>query len=235
MTPEAPPFSREPRASAPERVWLMTPRDIHDRCLTKAAQLSGYQVPNGISPLEVIRVLNQAQVSFVLVGSYGLAGWLNKPRATQDVDVVASSRHVKKAVAVLSAAFPQLVPDVQPRMIRLRNRETQEGVIDVLRPAPEPFRRVFRHTRNAVSGGHRYRVPSLEMAVAMKFACLVNSDRGCAEKHQDAHDFIGIVKQNAALDGKKLSELASLIYPAGGKDVLEMVRRILAGEKFKLP
>jgi hypothetical protein len=213
----------------------MTPRDIHDRCLIKAAQLSGYQVLNAISPLEVIRVLNQARVAFVLVGSYGLAGWLNKPRATQDVDVVASSRHVKKAVAVLSAAFSQLVPDEQPRMVRLRGRATQDGAIDVLRPATDPLRRVFRHTRNVVSDGQRFRVPSLEMAVAMKFASLVSPDRGYAEKHQDAHDFIGIVKQNADLDGKKLSELASLIYPAGGKDVLEMVRGIRAGEKFNLP
>ena len=31
-----------------------------------------------ISPLEVVRVLQRAKISFVLVGAYGLAGWRKK-------------------------------------------------------------------------------------------------------------------------------------------------------------
>ncbi len=43
-----------------------------------------------------------------------------------------------------------------------------------------------------------------------------------------------MVKSNAEIDLKKLAELGDLVYPEGGKEVVEMVRRIRAGEKLQL-
>lgn len=187
-----------------------------------------------ISPLEVIKILNRARIAFVLVGAHGLGGWLKEPRATKDVDVVVSAKQVKKAVKELLQAFPHLEAVDLPVVVRLRDRETQEVVIDVMKPLQQPYREVFKHAETVSSEGQEYRVPSLEMAVVMKFSAMTSLYRAAEDKHQDAHDFIRIVKKNPEIDSEKLSELASLIYPEGGKDVLEHVRKVQAGEPLQL-
>jgi hypothetical protein len=210
----------------------MTVQEIHDRYVTKAALLSSIQVAKLIPPLEVIRALNGAKVSFVLVGAYGLAGWLKESRATEDVDVVVATRQVQKAVKVLVAAFPHLEPVELPVVIRLRERGTLDVVIDVMKPAQQPYREIFHNTHLVTSAKQKYRVPTLEMAIAMKFSAMTSLYRADKDKFQDAHDFILLVENNQEIDREKLSELASLIYPEGGKDVLELVRKVLAGEKL---
>jgi predicted nucleotidyltransferase len=212
----------------------MPVQEIHDRCLTKSALIASFQMEKLIPPLEVIRVLNKAKVPFVLVGAYGLAGWLKEARATEDVDVVVAARLVKKAVKVLLAAFPHLEPIDLPVVVRLQDRATHVVAIDVMKPVQQPYLDVFHHTHAVVSGGQRYRVPSLEMALVMKFSAMTSLYRADENKHVDAHDFIRMIKQNPELDEAKLAELASLIYPDGAKDILEMVRKVRAGEKLTL-
>ena len=48
------------------------------------------------------------------------------------------------------------------------------------------------------------------------------------------HDFIYMIKNHPEFSKDRISELASLIYPEGGKDALEMVRRVEAGETLLL-
>jgi hypothetical protein len=208
--------------------------EIHERSLDKSTQLSSFQVEKSIPPLDVIRVLNEARIRFVLVGAYGLAGWRQEPRATEDVDVVVAARQVKKAVQVLLTAFPHLEAVDLPVVVRLRERTTQDVAIDVMKPLQQPYREAFRHTHKVSSGGQTYRVPSLEMAVVMKFAAMTSLYRAGDDKHLDAHDFIRMIKKNPEFDREKLAELASLIYPDGGKDVLELARKALAGETLIL-
>jgi hypothetical protein len=73
-------------------------RDIHAQSPATSSALSEYYVPNLITPLQVIRVLNAAKVRFMLLGAHGLSGWMGKPRATEDVDVLVGMRGHKKAV-----------------------------------------------------------------------------------------------------------------------------------------
>lgn len=207
---------------------------VHERDLRKSALLSSFQMDNPIPPLEVVRILNEAKVRFVLAGAYGLAGWRKEPRATEDVDVIVSVRQVPKAVKVLCAAFPQLEPVDLPVVVRLRDRETHDVAIDVMKPLQQPYLEVFKHTHSVTSEGVTYRVPSLEMAVLMKFTAMTSLYRAEEDRYQDAHDFILLVKKNPNLDEDKLSELGSLLYPDGGKDVVEMARKARQGEKLNL-
>ena len=78
------------------------------------------------------------------------------------------------------------------------------------------------------------KIPSLEMALAMKFAPMVSIVRADYKKYMDAADFIRIVNVNPEIDLAKLEELGNLVYPGGGKEVLEKVRQIRAGEKLVL-
>ena len=68
----------------------------------------------------------------------------------------------------------------------------------------------------------------------MKYSAMTSLNRAEEDIYQDAHDFILMVKSNPELNQEKLAELGTLLYGDGGKDVLEMVRRALAGEKLYL-
>jgi predicted nucleotidyltransferase len=216
------------------REKLMVVQSNHEKCLEKSAILSRYQMPQVIPLGDVVRVLNDAKIRFVLVGAHGLAGWRNKPRATEDVDVVVAAAHLKKAVKALEKAFPQLEPDERTVVIRMRDRESHDVLVDVMKPVQQPYCEVFKYTHTTTIEGQKVRIPTLEMGLVMKFSAMTSTNREDENKYQDAHDFIHMVKSNLDCDGEKLSEIGSLMYPDGGKDVVEMVRKVRAGEKLEL-
>jgi hypothetical protein len=211
----------------------MIAASVHEQSLSTATQIARFQMDEIISPQQVIAILNQAKVPFVLVGAYGLAGWM-EPRATQDVDVVVALRQVKKAVRLLLAAFPKVEAEDVEVVVRLRDPTTEKVVIDVMKPVQQPYREIFKHTTKVTVKGQEYRVPSLEMALTCKFAPMIRLGRVDAKKYQDAHDFIVMVEQNSDIDLEKLEALGELIYSGGGKEILELVRRVRAGEKLSL-
>jgi hypothetical protein len=205
----------------------------HCWSLAKATALSGFQVMNTLAPLDVITILNKQKISFILVGAYGLAGWTKAPRATEDVHLVVAARHHKKATKALLAAFPHLQTDDQEVVTRLRDRQTHEVAIDLMKPN-QLYRAAFKHAEAVQAGKQLYRVPCLEMALAMKFAPMISLTREDEKKHLDAHDFILMVKANPEIDLEKLAELGQLVYNGGGQEILEMVRKVRAGEKLVL-
>src|SRR5438477_5113005 len=101
----------------------MQVQDFHARSLSKANALSGFHhMKHAVSPYEVIAALNEAGVSFVLVGAYGLGGWIKKVRATEDVDIIVAAKHHKKAIKSLLEAFTHLEVDDQTVVTRLRDQ-----------------------------------------------------------------------------------------------------------------
>lgn len=131
-------------------------------------------------------------------------------------------------------AFPSLELVDLPVVARLTDRETHEVAIDVMKPNQQLFKAAFQHTKTVHSGGQTYKIPSLEMALAMKFAPMVSLNREDADKYLDAHDFMHMVKSNPDIDSTTLAELGELVYPGGGAEVLELVRKTRAGEKLNL-
>jgi hypothetical protein len=206
---------------------------IHAQSLETSAALSIMQGATMLALQDVIRVLNEAEVQFVLIGAHGLAGWLRKPRATQDVDVVVSEKHLKKATRALVAAFPNLEPIDLEVVIRFKDRVSGSIVIDVVKPRTL-YRQAFKNTHAVSAGGQTYRIPSLEMALAMKFAAMISPTRDYDDKLLDGHDFVRMVKVNPDLNQTKLTELGELVYGGGGADLLEMIRKVRAGEPLIL-
>ena len=212
----------------------MQVRDVHSFALRESATISGYFVPNLITPLVIIRVLNAANVRFMLLGAYAIAGWTRQPRATKDVDVLVAARGHKKAVAALLAAFPHLQAEDHEVVTRLRDPETGDVVIDVMKPNQPLYRDALKHTHPVESDGETYSIPSLEMALAMKFSAMISLTRADDKKHFDAGDFIRVVKANPEIDLKQLAALGELVYNGGGAEVVDMVRQVRAGEKLRL-
>ena len=146
-----------------------------------------------------------------------------------------SQKQLKKAAQKLCDAFPTLEMDDLPVVIRLRDRESNTVLIDLMKPLQQPYCEVFKHTCKESSEGEVYRVPSLEMALVMKFSAMTSLNRAAEDKLlRDAADFTRMVKNNPEFDRDKLAEIGLLLYPDGGKDVLEMVRQVLAGERIKI-
>jgi hypothetical protein len=208
--------------------------NAHALSLFKSSHLSGVYVPHFIRPEDVIRALTAANVTFTLVGAHGLGGWTGKPRATEVVDVVVAGRHVKKAVATLTAAFPHLDVDDHAAVVRLRDRETGAVAIDVMKPNQPVIHAALKHTHAVRSGRLTYKVPSVEMALALKFAPMISLNWADLDKQQDAVDFGRIVLANPELDLGQLAALGELVYPGAGKEIVEFVRRVRAGERLIL-
>ncbi len=213
--------------------------DIHEQRLRRSAEIARFQMEvqmekRFLSPLDVIRVLNREKISFVLVGAYGLAGWRTQARATEDVDVVVAARQVAKAVRALTKAFPFLEADDAEVVVRLRDKDTKQVAIDVMKPLQPPYHVIFKHTKKVTAAKETYRVPTLEMALACKFAPMISLMRVDEKKLIDAADFIDIVKKNADIDLESLQKLGDLVYNGGGAEIVELVRKVRAGEKLDL-
>jgi hypothetical protein len=207
---------------------------VHARSLATSTAISRCYVANFIDPLDIVRVLRSAGVSFVLAGAHGLGGWTGKPRATADVDVIVAKRHLKKAVQALSAAFPELEAVDCPVVVRFRPPGTQDTVIDVMKPNQGVIAAALKNTHTVRGGRQSYRIPSLEMALALKFAAMISPYRHVDDKLQDAVDFRRIVNANPNVNAGKLAVLGALVYPDGGRKIVEMVRRVRAGERLEL-
>jgi hypothetical protein len=209
-------------------------RDIHAQSLATSSALSELYVPNLITPLQVIRVLNAAKVRFMLLGAHGIGGWIGKPRATEDVDVLVGTRGHKKAVRALLAAFPRLQAEDNPVVTRLRDPETGTIVIDVMKANQPLYHDALKYTHTVESEGQRYQIPSLELALATKFAAMISLSRAKRDKLQDARDFMYIVDMNPSIDLVKLHALGQLVYNGGGDEIVEKVRQVRAGDMLIL-
>jgi hypothetical protein len=213
--------------------------DIHEHRLRRSAEIARFQLEvqlekRFLSPLDVIRVLNREKISFVLVGAYGVSGWMSQSRATEDVDVVVALKHVKKATRVLLKEFPYLQADDQEVVVRLRDKESQDVLVDLMKPTQNHLRAIFKNAEVVELKKERYRIPTCEMALVLKFAPMISLARVDKKKFQDAHDFMDIVEKNTDIDLEKLAELGEVVYNGGGKEILELVRRVRAGEKLEL-
>ena len=209
--------------------------DVHVRSLATSAQLTRYYMPDTILPVDVVKVLQKAKIPFVLAGAHGIFGWMgvNEARPTKDVDVIVASRHHKRAVNALLEAFPDLEPVESEVVTRLKLRDADDILIDVMRPT-QLYKLAFKYTHTVTKGKLRFRIPSLEMALAMKFGPMVSLNRDEAKKHQDIHDFIMMVRANAEIDLEQLVGLGDEVYPGGGNELLELVRKVRAGERLVL-
>jgi hypothetical protein len=206
----------------------------HAQYLLKNSILSVQQAMHTLPLAAVIKALNAQRIRYVLVGAHGHAGWRKESRATEDVDVVAMAKHQKKAVRSLLEAFPHLQVDDQEVVTRLRDPKSQMVVIDVMKTNQPLYQAAFKNCTQIEIEKQVCSIPTLEMALAMKFAAMISLVRADYKKYRDASDFIRMVQVNQTIDLAKLAELGELVYPGGGAEVTEKIRQVRAGEKIRL-
>jgi hypothetical protein len=204
-----------------------------DGSFDKSHQLSRQHVPDAVSPHEIATILNERGIRFVLIGGHLLGYLTGSPRATVDVDVIVSSGQVVKAVEAIRARFPQFT--VQDLVHNVRFNSGAAGKldverIDVVRADNGFFKRILEQYSTPLhSGGTTLHVPTIEAAVALKFAAAVSPNRGDESRPQDRLDLLAIVRNHMEIDEAALDELGELVYPGGGRELLDFVTAVHAG------
>jgi hypothetical protein len=185
-----------------------------------------------VLPQDVIEVLNEAKVSFVLMGTYAVSGWRSEPRATQDVDVLVEKKDHRKAVAAVRRAFPKLRIRHRSTVTRFFDPDTGNSFIDLMKPTEAVFQAVFGNT---VPAGRTHRIPDLEMSLVTKFAAMISPHRSRKRKYLDSADFLDIVEANRELiDTSKLKNLANLVCRGGGAKIIKFLKIADEGGPFEL-
>ncbi|MHB1425411.1 MAG: hypothetical protein ACYC3I_19750 [Gemmataceae bacterium] len=183
-----------------------------------------------IEPADVVAVLNEAGVRFILMGNYGITGWRGEARATEDVDILVRTRDHRKAVLAIGEAFPRLQVSDFAVVTHFLDPETATPLIDLMKPNQPLFKVAFRQTVLDADG---YLIPNLEFALACKFAAMVSPNRAERKKYLDAADFMTIVEKNSAtIRVDRLRRLGERVYPGGGAEVLQLVEDAKAGRRL---
>ena len=205
---------------------------MDEGCFAATIELSTFQVSGFMNPRDFLDVLIAGRIDFVVLGLYGISGWLKEPRATQDLDVLVSKRQHRRAVAVVREAFPGLTVADTP--VATRFLKGKHAVLDVIKAYHPLFSDAFKNAVHQLVGGKKVSVPDLEMALALKFFSMTSPGRRQADQFQDAHDFINMVESNQAPDFRKLFELGDKAYAGGGRELEKMVKDVRAGRRLEL-
>jgi hypothetical protein len=213
-------------------------RNDTENSFEQSHRLSQQQADDAVSPYELTAILNDGGIKYVLIGGHVLGYLTGAPRATVDVDVIVSSSHVEKAVKAIKARFPLLTPEDLVYNVRfnstLRGHVDPER-IDVVRADNAFFQRVVeRYAAPIQSKGQQVFVPTVEAAIALKFAAAISPNRGGESKPQDRIDLLAIVRKNGQLNLDVLGELGDLIYAGGGVELRNFVRDVQAGKSVVL-
>lgn len=208
----------------------------HGEALRKSAEITRtlrrmyWPEVSMVAPADIIPVLHESGVRFILMGNYGISGWRSEPRATEDVDFLVRTRDHRKAVRALQNAFPQLQVMDYPVVTRFLDPVTRTPLIDLMKPNLPLFKVAFRQTILDAEG---YLIPNLEFALACKFAAMVSPNRADEKKFLDAADFTSIARKNLpAIRQARLRRLGERVYSGGGAEIIGLVEDIKAGRRI---
>ncbi len=143
---------------------------VHLHCLRRSAAISRHNVADYIAPETVIDLLNAAGIRFMLAGAHATSGWMNESRYTEDVNVLVMTRYVRLAIRTIQKAFPHLELRDTPVVARFMDPATKIVVLDVMKPNQPLHRVALRNAHRIETAERSYLVPTLELALAMKFA-----------------------------------------------------------------
>lgn len=219
----------------------------HAYGLHKSAMLTSdyrFRLRRGIvdvTPQEVIECLIAANIkNWVLMGLHGYVGYLPMPRATQDVDVMVPYSQRQRTADAIGVRWPMLTRVELPQVIRFVDSTDLDPdgypkpVIDVMNPW-SPFQETILKEHVLVDEKTRSRYPTLEAALASKYAAIVSPNRSRDKKEQDAVDFRKIVRANhQRIDRESLAKLADQVWEQGGVEILRFIELTLTDQPLPI-
>jgi hypothetical protein len=214
-------------------------------CITNriATMWRGKLVATPLDLYDVLRALIAKKVPFVLTGAHSIQGYTGRPRGTKDVDILAKSgRNHLRAVNALKEAFPELEVRALHRVTAFFRPGETESVIDVSLPHRKDNAESLVDTVwvDDKKNGVRYRIPSLECALANKYGSMLAVTRQSRKRRQDILDFEWMVAHSTEagrtpIDRDRLETLGSMVWAeGGGKEIIRLVEMVLANEPITL-
>ncbi len=196
-----------------------------------------------IRPQDVIDVLTAAGVKkWVLMGLHGYVGYLPQPRATQDVDLLISHADRPRAVRALRDAWPSLVVEELEAVVRFKDpadcdaNGSPKPVVDLMLPWSSVNQAILASNDYVVVDRQtRHRIPTVEAALAAKYAALLSDFRDWNRKQQDAVDFRSIARSNYEHVRRDiLRRLGDLVWEGGGEELEQFLEIAQRDEPFPL-
>jgi hypothetical protein len=170
-------------------------------------------------------------VPFILMGTYGMTGWRNEPRASDDIDILVRTRDRRRAVQVIQSSLPSFRVEDSAAVSVFHDPATERPLIEVRRPTQPLFKLAFRQS---ILVEENYRIPNLEFSLACKFATMKLPNRPQEKCFLDAADFISMAEANAsAIRLIRLRRLGEEVYPGGGAEITALVEDIKAGRRIE--
>lgn len=187
----------------------------------------------------IIRGLQAKKVPFVLVGAYAIGSYTGRPRATHDVDILTKSgRNHARAVGAVKALYPTLEARKLPWLTAFFRSGEDESVIDVTFPHRADNEEALRTAVWVEDGGLRYRIPTLEAALANKYGAMLSAGRSMDKRIFDTGDFYLMVqhsldKGQTPIDLDRAKRLGEMVWPGGGGE--ELLRLVEDAKTGKAP
>lgn len=190
-----------------------------------------------VTPEEVIDCMNDAGIkNWCLMGLHGYVGYLPMPRATQDVDVMVPFSQKKKAADAVAKRWPMLKRVELPQVVRFMDETDLDHdghakpVVDIMLPWGK-FQETILNHYVLVNEELRSRYPTVEAAIASKYAALISPNRSRDKKAYDAADFRKITRANHKLLNRDiLLVLGNQIWEKGGDELLNFVDLTIADQ-----
>lgn len=206
--------------------------------LQKSYELSSQQVDDAVNPLEVAALFEKERVSYVLIGGHMLSFYTGTARATVDVDFIIGEPDFSRAAKAINKAYTQFKQNDHIYHVTYDSKKSGEKDlerIDLVKDGFPLFREVvikYCHTINAHK--HTVKIPTIEAAIALKFAASISPNRGDENKPVDNADLLKLVRSRPDIKEDTLIKLGDLVYQGGGKELFSIVADIKAGKAVSL-
>lgn len=206
--------------------------------LQKSFELSSQQVEDAVNPLEVAAIFEKEDVSYVLIGGHMLSFYTGTARATVDVDFIIGGADFSRAAKAIDKAYTQF--NHNDRIYHVTYDSKKSGLkdperIDLVKDGFPLFREIVqRYCHTLRTNKHVVKVPTVEAAIALKFAASISPNRGDENKPVDNADLLRLVRSRQTLDNTSLTKLGDLVYQGGGKELCSIVEDIRAGKPVSL-
>lgn len=202
--------------------------------LQASYELSSQQVEDAVNPLEVAGLFEKERMCYLLIGGHMLAYYTGTARATVDIDFIVGGADFTRALDLIKKAYVQFQEHDRVYHVTFDSRKPKLNDperIDLVKDGFPLFQEVvLHHGVTLESGPLAVRLPTLEAAIALKFAAAISPNRGDENKPVDQADLLRLVRAGSTVNTDILRKLGELVYRGGGKELVSIVEDIHNGK-----
>lgn len=206
--------------------------------LQKSFELSSQQIDDVVNPLEVAALFESEKVSYVLIGGHMLSYYTGTARATVDVDFIIGSVDFERASKVIHKTYSQFKHHDRVYHVTYDTQKTptkDPERIDLIKDGFPLFKAIVQ--KYCVTLREKkilIKIPTIEAAVALKFAAAISPNRSDENKSIDNADLMRLIRVAPHLNEQVILALGELIYSGGGTELAAVVNDIKQGKTISL-